>query len=101
MGPRNRNLDIPLSILFLFALRGVLGADSTAIAGDGAFASDGAFAGDGALTTASPDDLATVTIFDTPGYSVAVGCVKECLMQEFQQGEPDGLILAAALGCTR
>jgi hypothetical protein len=57
--------------------------------------------GGGGLTTASPGDLATVTIIDTPAYSVAVGCVRECLMQEFEAGVPDGLVLAAELGCTR
>lgn len=85
-----KNLEILISILL--ALQGVLGAvDETSSAN----------AGGGALTTVSPGDLATVTIFDTPAYSVAVGCVRECLMQEFQPGVPDGLILAAALGCTR
>ncbi|KAF8850954.1 hypothetical protein BDZ45DRAFT_751193 [Acephala macrosclerotiorum] len=85
----SKNIEILISILF--ALRGVVGAvDDTSSAN----------AGGGALTTASPGDLATVTIFDTPAYSVAVGCVRECLMQEFEAGVPDGLILAAALGCT-
>jgi len=117
----SKNLEI-LSILF--ALRGVLGADgadssatasatldlggnpfdsSTAITSTGGAVDETSSenAGGGALTTASPGDLATVTIFDTPAYSVAVGCVRECLMQEFEPGVPDGLILAAALGCTR
>jgi hypothetical protein len=118
----SKNLEILISILF--ALRGVLGADgaestatapatldlggnpfdsSTATTSTGGVVDEtsSANAGGGALTTASPGDLATVTIFDTPAYSVAVGCVRECLMQEFEPGMPDGLILAAALGCTR
>ena len=100
----SKNLEMLISILF--ALRGVLGADgadSTAALDLGGVVDEtsSANAGSGALTTASPGDLATVTIFDTPAYSVAVGCVRECLMQEFEPGVPDGLILAAALGCTR
>jgi len=116
----SKNLEILISILF--ALRDVLGADaadssatttvsfsgnpfdfSTAIISTGGVVDEtsSANAGSGALTTASPGDLATVTIFDTPAYSVAVGCVRECLMQEFEPGLPDGLILAAELGCTR
>ena len=66
-----------------------------------ASAANGQDGGGGGLTTASPGDLATVTIIDTPAYSVAVGCVRECLMQEFEAGVPDGLVLAAELGCTR
>jgi hypothetical protein len=83
----SKNLEILISILF--ALRGVLCQTSSA--------NDGG----GALTTASPGDLGTVTIIDMPAYSIAVGCVRECLMQEFEPGVPDGLIIAAALGCTR
>ncbi|KAE8452937.1 hypothetical protein EG329_012124 [Mollisiaceae sp. DMI_Dod_QoI] len=118
----SKNLEILISVLF--AIRGVLGADSTAVvsathvvasstAPDETFDSNGvaetssavvetsvANSGDEAPTTASRGDLGTVTIYDTPAYSVAVGCVRECLMQEFEAGVPDGLILAAALGCT-
>ncbi|KAN0090034.1 hypothetical protein V8E51_018613 [Hyaloscypha variabilis] len=108
----SKNLEILVSILF--ALRGVLGEDGAAITVSSSAPLDGnpfasstvvdetssAIAGDGALTTAPPGDLATVTIYDTPAYSVAAGCVRECLMQEFEAGIPDGLILAAALGCT-
>jgi hypothetical protein len=122
----SKNLEILISILF--ALRGVLGADSTTTgiatlnlggnpfdfsigsttttrsvvdetsSASAANAQDG---GGGGLTTASPGDLATVTIIDMPAYSIAVGCVRECLMQEIEAGVPDGLIIAAALGCTR
>jgi hypothetical protein len=102
----SKNLEILISILF--ALPGVLGADSTTTSAGGvvdetssASAANGQDGGGGGLTTASPGDLATVTIIDTPAYSVAVGCVRECLMQEFEAGVPDGLVLAAALGCTR
>ena len=110
----SKNLEIFVSILF--ALRGVLGEDGAAITVSSSAPLDGnpfasstvvdetsssAIAGDGALTTAPPGDLATVTIYDTPAYSVAAGCVRECLMQEFEAGIPDGLILAAALGCNR
>jgi hypothetical protein len=42
-----------------------------------------------------------VSITGADGYAVAEGCVRECLMQEAFGGQPDGLILAAALGCTR
>jgi hypothetical protein len=125
----SKNLEILISTLF--ALRGVLGAvgaESTSFAtatlnlggnpfdfsissttstrgvvdetssASAANAQDG---GGGGLTTASPGDLATVTIIDTPAYSIAVGCIRECLMQEFEAGVPDGLVLAAELGCTR
>jgi hypothetical protein len=122
----SKNLEILISILF--ALPGVLGAvgtDSTATASatlnlggnpfdfsttstsgvvdetSSASTANGQDGGGGGLTTASPGDLATVTIIDMPAYSVAVGCVRECLMQEFEVGVPDGLIIAAALGCTR
>jgi hypothetical protein len=123
----SKNLEILISILF--ALRGVLGAvgaDSTTSTtlnlGGNPFdfsiasttstravvdetssssAANGQDGGGGGLTTASPGDLATVTIIDTPAYSIAVGCIRECLMQEFEAGVPDGLVLAAELGCTR
>jgi hypothetical protein len=116
----SKNLEILISILF--TLRGVLGAvgavstvtapgnpfdfstTSAAVVVDetsSASTANSQDGGGGGLTTASPGDLATVTIVDTPAYSIAVGCIRECLMQEFEPGVPDGLVLAADLGCTR
>lgn len=122
MVPPNK-VEILISIIC--ALHGVFGADSSATAtlnlgGDpfafstgttsangvivetsSASAANGNGGEPGSITTAAPGDLSTVSITGADGYAVAEGCVRECLMQEAFGGQPDGLILAAALGCTR
>jgi hypothetical protein len=122
MAPHTK-VEILISIIC--ALHGVLGADGAATATlnlggnpfafstattsansvivetSSASAANGNGGEPGAITTAAPGDLSTVSITGSDGYAVAEGCVRECLMQEAFGGQPDGLILAAALGCTR
>jgi len=87
----SKSLELLLPRLLLSSLIGLNGVQANIITPRAPAA---------AATTASPGDLATVSITAAAGYQVAGACIQESLFWD-QYGIAGGLGLPAALGCYR